>query len=177
MDAMSCSISLELSKGVTWSFFHKDVCQCLHVFKTSPFATMWYLLFQLITCRLISTVDSTHPHITTNQVFWRNIITSRLLSEWVVLILVKPEICSHRETWTRLCWYELSAWLLIEKPLDKKKAQVSRRLTQMTTQPYIIIHSWCIPLRFSFKGMCQFHGFNKVFVNVAKRNILKFGHS
>ena len=29
MDAMSCSISLELSKGVTWSFFHKDACQCL----------------------------------------------------------------------------------------------------------------------------------------------------
>ena len=85
------------------------------------FATMWYLLFQLITCRLISTVDSTHPHITTNQVFWRNIITSRLLSEWVVLILVKPEICSHRETWTRLCWYELSAWVLIEKLWIKRR--------------------------------------------------------
>ena len=74
-----------------------------------------------------------------------------------------------------LIWVECLS--LNWEALDKKKAQVSRRLTQMTTQPYIIIHSWCIPLRFVFKGMCQLHGFNKVFVNVAKRNILKFGRS
>ena len=39
---------------------------------------------------------------------------------------------------------------------DEKKAQAVWRLTYMTIQPYIIIHSWRISLRFSSNGIWLF---------------------